>query len=286
MRPLRLGLLGRGIAHSLSPDLHHAALAAVGLTGSYRLIDCLDDDAAQSAFAALAAGGWDGLNVTTPFKGLAALACDQPGASFNTMWRDEGRLAGCSTDGVGLLAALASVGVHVRGRPVGLLGTGGAAVAVGEALVGQGATVDFISGRSVKAAQAVAERLGAVALTFGQVPQRDVELIIHCSRLGHGAAADASLDAADAATLAQIFGAQLRPGPLCVDIVYARRGETLFELGARRAGARLLPGVGLRMLIAQAAASFAHFTARDPPLESMALAVGVDWLAPTVSYQL
>ncbi len=285
MIALRLGLVGRDIAHSLSPDLHQAALSAMGLGGSYRLIDCPDEAAARAAIAELRAGGWDGLNVTTPYKALAAEACDMEGAAVNTLWRAEGRLAGCSTDGVGLLAALASVGVDVQQMSVGLLGTGGAALAIAEALRHHGARVDFVAGRSPEAASAIAERCDARALTFGAIAAQDVRLMIHCSRLGHGVVGDGAADAEAAATLAQVFG----PGPgrgLYVDIVYARQGETLFERAGRQAGARVVPGVGLRMLIAQAAASFARFAGHEPPLLPMARAVGVAWSAPSATHQL
>ena len=64
---LRLGLVGRGIAHSLSPTLHRAAGESVGQPVYYTLID-VEAEALGGVSKSMVAGDWDGLNVTAPYK--------------------------------------------------------------------------------------------------------------------------------------------------------------------------------------------------------------------------
>ena len=82
--PLRFGLVGTGIGHSLSPRLHEKAFELSGITGSYALLDCADASAALAVFAQLRLGDLDGLNVTTPFK---ALRSSRMGAPLSAMGR-------------------------------------------------------------------------------------------------------------------------------------------------------------------------------------------------------
>ena len=76
-RPGRLGVLGWPVAHSRSPAMHRAALAALGLTGwSYQLLpvppECFDE-----TVRALGAAGFVGANVTLPHKAAALALADQ-----------------------------------------------------------------------------------------------------------------------------------------------------------------------------------------------------------------
>ncbi|MBI5609382.1 MAG: hypothetical protein HY902_10940 [Deltaproteobacteria bacterium] len=267
--PLRLALAGVGIAHSPSPHLHRQLLALSGLVGDSRLLDGVPWAEVE---AQLRSGELAGASVTTPYKRAAAAAIDRwPGyaavdgaprpRSVNTVWRREQLLWGTSTDGPGLAEVL----THLQpwsGQTVWILGTGGAALALAQTLVGLGARV-WVTGRDTQAARALAAAVGCRSADWGQ-PVAGATLVIHASRWGHGQSG-----APELATWAWLPWAQWRAQPIeLVDIVYARAGLTWFEQQAQRLGIPpavpgqpgLRAGAGLHMLLAQAALAFAAIT--------------------------
>ena len=138
----QLGVLGDPIAHSLSPAMHGAALAALGPThpelAGWRY-HRLHVTAAElpAALRTLHAKGFVGLNLTVPHKvqalGLVeSLSAEaRRAASVNTLLATPTGWTGHTTDGQGFLEALRErTGRTVAGRPVVLLGAGGAARAV------------------------------------------------------------------------------------------------------------------------------------------------------------
>ena len=101
--PTQLVLLGHPVAHSLSPAMQRAALAAAGLEASYEAMDVAPDDLAD-AVEVLRANRTAG-NVTVPHKEHFAALCDMltPLAmtveAVNTFWFEpDGRLVGDNTD--------------------------------------------------------------------------------------------------------------------------------------------------------------------------------------------
>ena len=75
---MRAAVLGHPISHSLSPVLHNAAYAALGLTGwHYEAIDCDEARAAGAARRAAGAGPWAGFSCTMPLKRVALELADE-----------------------------------------------------------------------------------------------------------------------------------------------------------------------------------------------------------------
>ena len=149
----RVGLLGWPLGHSLSPAMHNAAFAALGMDWRYELFPTPPERLAEE-FARLVDEGVRGLNVTVPHK-RAVLSLPQVrdvsadvraiGAA-NTLvhtadgWRAE------NTDWRGFLDDLRAHGVEPRGMACVVLGTGGSARAVGYALrQAEAAAVTFVS---------------------------------------------------------------------------------------------------------------------------------------------
>ena len=134
-----LAVLGHPIGHSLSPPMHNAALAQLARTRPefadwrYFRFDVPPADLAR-ALVLLHARGFRGVNLTVPHKVLAFdLVAEidddaRPVGAVNTLrWTPAG-WRGFNTDGYGLSAALrATLGFKLAGRPVVLLGAGGAA---------------------------------------------------------------------------------------------------------------------------------------------------------------
>ena len=89
--PRRAAVLGHPIAHSLSPALHHAAYAALGLDGwRYDALDVTQDE--LPTFVAGLDGSWAGLSLTMPLKlavlpstALTAAGCDEMAGAPTTV---------------------------------------------------------------------------------------------------------------------------------------------------------------------------------------------------------
>ncbi len=172
--PVRAAVLGGDVSKSRSPAIHTAAFRALGLAGagkSKSTYVALSIDAAGFAplVARLSDEGYAYINVTIPHKRAAALAADSQSSlvratlAANTLiFRRNKRgttIRAENTDGVGLLAALADLGLaELRGRIVVMVGAGGAASGALWALVGAGAAVVLVARRPA-AARALRARL-------------------------------------------------------------------------------------------------------------------------------
>jgi shikimate dehydrogenase len=122
-----VGILGWPVEHSLSPRMHNAAFAALGLDWAYVALPTPPERLAD-AVRGLAALGFAGANVTTPHKLAVAALCETDAPSVNTLVVRDGRVEGWTTD-----AAIAR-GL-VAERPA-VLGSGGTAAAFMQALSG------------------------------------------------------------------------------------------------------------------------------------------------------
>lgn len=124
-----VGLIGGpSIAGSLSPRMHNAAFAALGLDWAYVLLP-VDEGRVEQAVRGLAALGFRGANVTIPHKREAALACDEADSqSVNTLVVEGERVLGVNTD--------VEIVRGIEAERVCLIGAGGAAVALLPALAG------------------------------------------------------------------------------------------------------------------------------------------------------
>jgi shikimate dehydrogenase len=141
------GVIGNPIAHSLSPQIHQQFADQLNLNLDYQRF-LLNSDTLKPFIKRFFAEGGIGLNVTLPFKqavlplvdhlSRAASLCQ----SVNTLWRDNnGQIHGDSTDGAGLIMDLERLNYTIRGKSVLVIGAGGAAMAVVQGLLRQGAKV-------------------------------------------------------------------------------------------------------------------------------------------------
>jgi shikimate dehydrogenase len=170
-KSLVIGLLGEHIGSSLAASLQEGEGAAQGRSLAYRLVDAaelgLGVEAAGDVLAWAVRLGFDGLNVTHPFKNVMLDLVDDlsPEAralgAVNTVVIRDGRTVGHNTDWSGFASALAMTLPQAEGRDAVLLGAGGAGVAVGYGALRAGVrhlrVVDTVPAR----AHAVVERLTA-----------------------------------------------------------------------------------------------------------------------------
>src|SRR3954449_8966335 len=160
----RLGVVGYPIEHSISPALHQAALDRLGIDARYERWSVAPADLAAWV-AGLRAPDVLGANVTIPHKETIMPLLDGLDGSareigaVNTVLKQDGRLIGANTDAAGFGRALADAGyAPVSGHAV-MLGAGGAARAVGHALLAAGVRRLAIFNRDVARAQALARAL-------------------------------------------------------------------------------------------------------------------------------
>lgn len=256
-------VLGSPVRHSLSPVLHNAAFAALGLDWAYVAFEVREAEA-EPALRGAAALGLAGLSITMPLKDVAARVCDElsPRAAtlgaVNCVVISSGRLIGHSTDGDGFLDALP---VPVRGERVVVLGAGGAARAVVAAVAGAGAAEVVVVNRTADRG----ERAAALAGGAGRLGTRDdvpdAQIVVNATSVGMGGAGGG------AGTGALPCPAPLlHRGQTVVDLVY-HPVETAWLAAARGRGATAVDGVG--MLVHQAAHALGLWTGLDPPLGVM-----------------
>jgi shikimate dehydrogenase len=255
---VRASVLGSPIAHSLSPALHRAAYAHLGLTDwSYDARECTSEQLAGVLGAARSDPLFGGFSLTMPLKLTALPLVDdleplaQRVGAVNTVVSAQGRLLGANTDVPGLVAALIEAGVTAIERPV-VLGAGGSAQAAVAALAALGSPSVRVAARNPQRAQ----RLGDVARASG------IDLTV----VGWDREATGESDLIISAVPATAGDAlapwtQAWPAPAALfDLVYAP-WPTALAAAAQRAGAGVLGGLDL--LVHQAVGQIALMTGRQ-----------------------
>jgi shikimate dehydrogenase len=285
--PRRAAVLGHPVAHSLSPRLHRAAYAALGLDGwTYEALDTTEE--ALPGFLAALDGTWAGLSLTMPLKQTVIPLLDhlEPLAgvvgAVNTVLVQPGGarpvLTGANTDVHGLVAALseglgAGAGAPAGSRSAVVLGAGATAASTLAALAELGCTAPVVHVRSLGRTGALARaahRMGVEPVfrplgeALGALQRADVVV----STLPPRAADDL------AASLAADAGAP-RSGAVLLDVAYDPRPTALCAAWAARGGVAV---PGERMLLHQAVEQVRLMTGRPGPLTAMdaALADALD----------
>ena len=252
----RAAVLGSPIAHSLSPVLHRAAYAALGLDWSYDAVECREDD-----LAAVLDRPWAGLSLTMPLKRAVLPLLDEVSdlaratGGANTVVFEGGRRLGFNTDVYGIVTALAEAGVRAPGSAV-VLGAGATACSALAALRDLGLEKAVVLAREPARATgtlAAATRLGVgVDLATYDDPIPPADLVI----------STLPADTADpyAETIARATGALL-------DVVYSPWPTRAAE-AVRAAGGVVTDGYA--MLLHQAVRQVALMTGReDVPVEAL-----------------
>jgi 3-dehydroquinate dehydratase/shikimate dehydrogenase len=240
------GVVGRPIAHSISPAIQNAAFRAARLDAVYLPLAAADFDDFRTFADAMSIAG---ASVTAPFKLDAFESADESDAvsrrvhAVNTLKRQGHGWIACNTDVAGFLAPLEAT-MAVQGQRATVLGAGGAARAVGVALASAGATVTF-SARRPEQATEVARMTGASVTAWPPAPG-SWDVLINTTPVGTAPRVDETP-----------MPEGLFTGRLVYDLVY-NPIETRLLRDARAAGCRTLGG--LDMLIAQAQRQFEWWT--------------------------
>jgi shikimate dehydrogenase len=292
--PIRLGVLGDPVAHSLSPQMQNAALRACKINVEYVRFHIRAKEL-RSALGFLRKLDFIGLNLTVPHKSAALGQVDDASESasrmgaVNTIKVDAvavtsgfaRRLRGFNTDGEGFLRAIrGDFSVDVRDLRVMILGAGGG---TGRAIAWQCALENcerlVLVNRTSEKANALVEqlrpfftgprvlgpaaRLEAIAWEEAALRAQlsDVDLIVNATPLGMNPSDPTPIPAR-----------LLAPHHMVFDCVYGRSKTSLLraadEVGARGAS-------GLSMLLHQGALSFSIWFDREPPIDVMRKALAL-----------
>lgn len=264
-------IIGNPVEHSLSPAIHNAAFAELGLDFVYVAFRVENVKHALAGMRALE--NFRGMSVTIPHK-IEAMKhvdaiedVDRHIGSINTIINDNGNLLGLGTDGPGALKALTAAGVNLSGKNILMLGAGGAARAIAFTLANNGGaaaieildidetilkqlTQDLSAGtRAVIKSDKMTDKSLARAMAVA-------DIVIHCTPVGMHPKEGVSI----------VPSALFRPGQVVFDIVYTPL-ETKLLADAKSKGLQIISGVD--MFINQAVLQFERFTGVDAPVEVM-----------------
>jgi shikimate dehydrogenase len=284
--PIRLGVFGDPVAHSLSPQMQNAALRAFEINTQYARFHVRANEL-RSALRFMRELDFVGINLTVPHKIAALTQIDVADESashcgaVNTLRLHEDKLIGANTDGEGFSRAVRSeFSIDLRDLRVMILGAGGG---TGHAIAWQCALENcerlVLVNRTSAKTSAIVERLrrffaeprvlGPVARleavpweeTAIRAQLTNIDLIVNTTPLGMNPSDPAPIPAR-----------LLAPHHIVFDCVY-RPSKTALLRAAEEAGAR--GANGLSMLLHQGALSFSIWFNRDAPIEAMRSAIAL-----------
>src|SRR5438034_5302835 len=278
--PIRLGVFGDPVAHSLSPQMQNAALKRCKIGVQYARFHIRGNEL-RSALRFLRELDFIGVNLTVPHKiaGFAQIDEDDERANrtgaVNTICLRDKKLIGSNTDGEGFLRAIRSeFSVDLRDLRVMVIGAGGG---TGRAIAWQCALENcerlVLVNRTLKKANVLADqlrpffsgprvlgpsaRLEAVPLDEPAMRTQlaDIDLIVNATPLGMNPSDPTPVPAR-----------LLAPHHIIFDCVYGPSKTALIR-AAEEAGAR--GANGLSMLLYQGALSFSNWFNREAPINAM-----------------
>jgi shikimate dehydrogenase len=284
--PIRLGVFGDPVAHSLSPEMQNAALHAFEIKMQYARFHIRANEL-RSALRLIREIDFVGTNLTVPHKiaGLTQIDVADDSASHccavNTLRLHENKLIGSNTDAEGFSRAVRSeFSIDLRDLRVMILGAGGG---TGHAIAWQCALENcerlVLVNRTPAKTNAIVEQLrrffaeprvlGPVARleavgwdeTAVRAQLADIDLIVNATPLGMNPSDPAPIPAR-----------LLAPHHIVFDCVY-RPSKTALLRAADEAGAR--GANGLSMLLHQGALSFSVWFNREAPIEAMRSAIAL-----------
>lgn len=261
-----VGVIGWPASQSLSPVIHNAAFAALGLDWVYVALP-VEPGRVADALRGLVALGLAGANVTMPHKTEVAGLVDERSEdaerlkAVNTIVVGPHGLAGHNTDAPGFERFLRrDVGFEPEGRRALLFGAGGAARACALALAKAGLASLTVAVRDPGRATALREAVSGLGaeldvIRFDDALARPADLIVNATPLGRRGE--------------KLPLPALGPEVVAVDLLYGA-GQTPLQAATSAAGGAAFGGLGL--LLRQAGLSFELWTAQPAPLDVMSAA--------------
>ena len=266
------GLLGNPVSHSLSPFIHNEGFRRLSLNARYLAFSVKEEDL-ESTLSALRKMGVGGLNLTMPLKEAVLPLCDslskeaRLSSSVNTLvFSENGKMTGCSTDGIGFFRALEAENGAVKDKKLCLMGLGGA----GKAILSRAVYTEISEIRLLQRASSIeknrafiekVERETGKQILLGSYEENlaefleESDILVNSTNVGMGAEASLIPDRK-----------LLHKGMFVADCIY-HPFETKLLSQAKEEGQSYMNG--LPMLFYQAAEAFRLWTGRAFPEEEV-----------------
>ena len=270
------GLLGNPVSHSLSPFIHNEGFRRLSLNARYLAFSVKEEDL-ESALSALRKMGVGGLNLTMPLKEAVLPLCDslskeaRLSSSINTLvFSENGKMTGCSTDGIGFFRALEAENGSVKDKKLCLMGLGGA----GKAILSRAVYTELSEIRLLQRASSIEKNrcfiervkeetgkkilLGSYEENLAEFLEQS-DILVNASNVGMRE---------EASLIPEVK--LLHKGLFVADCIY-HPFETKLLSQAREAGLRYMNG--LPMLFYQAVEAFRLWTGKSFPEEEVFVAL-------------
>ncbi|MDT9546938.1 MAG: shikimate dehydrogenase [Chlorobium sp.] len=277
MRPATkiYGLIGRSVDYSYSPLIHNTAFEQLALPCLYSIFNIAEEQQVADALKGARALGIAGFSVTIPYKKTVVPLMDalseeaQSIQAVNTIVNHEGTLVGHNTDIAGFAAPLLPHAKAIQGRPVAILGSGGASLAAIEAFrtlflpsvitlfMRNPSNENQITDTAIKRcalADLKESRSAASAIL------RESAVVVNATPVGTLGRPDANLSPVPKGS------GLLHDKQIIYDMVYNPL-DTPLLIAAQKAGAATIPG--MEMLLAQGAAAFRLWTGLEMPMDAV-----------------
>ena len=270
------GLLGNPVSHSLSPFIHNEGFRRLSLNARYLAFSVIEEDLESTLFALLKMGV-GGLNLTMPLKEAVLPLCDslskeaRLSSSINTLvFSENGKMTGCSTDGIGFFRALEAENGSVKDKKLCLMGLGGA----GKAILSRAVYTELSEIRLLQRASSIEKNrcfiervkeetgkkilLGSYEENLAEFLEQS-DILVNASNVGMRE---------EASLIPEVK--LLHKGLFVADCIY-HPFETKLLSQAREAGLRYMNG--LPMLFYQAVEAFRLWTGKSFPEEEVFVAL-------------
>ena len=268
-----LGVIGDPVKHSLSPVMHNAAIAHLGVDYVYLPLP-VPANRLQDALLGFEAINLRGFNITIPHKQAIMPLLDtisgaaQAIGAVNTVWRTETGWSGTNTDIDGFLAPLRAIDKNWLNLTALVLGNGGAARAVVAGCAELGFSSIQVVGRSADKLTAFKQSWqgSAVDEHLSVHPWEHLDSLIHCADLIVNTTPIGMAPKSDASPLNLALANHIRPDTIAYDLIYTP-SPTVFLQQAPAQGAIAIDG--LEMLVQQGAAALKIWLQQAVPIDIM-----------------
>ena len=270
------GLLGNPVSHSLSPFIHNEGFRRLSINARYMAF-LVEEKELESTLSALRKMQVGGLNLTMPLKEAVLPLCDslskeaKLSSSVNTLvFSENGKMTGCSTDGIGFFRALEAENGAVKDKKLCLMGLGGA----GKAILSRAVYTELSEIRLLQRASSIEKNrpfiekieketgkkilLGSYEADFSEFLEKS-DILVNASNVGMRE---------EASLIPEVK--LLHRGLFVADCIY-HPFETKLLSQAREAGLRYMNG--LPMLFYQAVEAFRLWTGKSFPEEEVFVAL-------------
>ncbi|MDX1453153.1 MAG: shikimate dehydrogenase [Oleiphilaceae bacterium] len=246
-------VVGNPIAHSKSPEIHHAFAQAEGLALDYSRLEAPLDAFEETVRSFFSQSNHRGLNVTVPFKEQAVTLAEQLteraqlAGAVNTLWQNQnGQICGDTTDGAGLVFDLKNNNeIALTDKKILVIGAGGAVRGVLQPILNEKPADIVLCNRTLEKAEALAalfNELGNIRTRAFRELEGPFDLVINGTSASLGGA------------LPPLPDSVIGKGTVVYDMMYGASttpfNQWALDLGAKQA----IDGLG--MLVEQAAEAF------------------------------